>query len=180
MHSVTPAISASCATNSRNRASNEVRCARGPRIQKLLSEARAKGVYVIYALFPSPSPATFPAPKISDYVPELAPQGNEPVVTAFVDKFIRGDKDTGSSKDAEGQGDQNPYSGWRCVAQRRFVHFSLGCVARVYPYRTSVVHLGSHFETKRNVAGAPRVLSTQICCYNTEQWLGARKPSGRP
>ncbi len=69
-----------------------------PKVQKLLTEARAKGVYVIYALFPSPSPTTFPDPKISDYVPELAPNGNEPVVTAFVDKFILGDKDTGLQK----------------------------------------------------------------------------------
>jgi hypothetical protein len=37
-----------------------------PKVQKLLDEARAKGVFVIYALFPSPSPATFPNPKISD------------------------------------------------------------------------------------------------------------------
>ena len=63
-----------------------------------LTEARAKGVYVIYALFPSPSPATFPNPKITDYVPELAPKGDEPVVTSFVDKFALGDKDTGLQK----------------------------------------------------------------------------------
>ena len=69
-----------------------------PKVQKLLAEARAKGVYVIYALFPSPSPKTFPNPKISDYVPELAPKGDEPVVTAFVDKFMLGDKDTGLQK----------------------------------------------------------------------------------
>ena len=69
-----------------------------PKVQKLLDEARAKGVYVIYALFPSPRPATFPNPKISDYVPELAPKGNEPVVTAFVDKFDLGGKDTGLEK----------------------------------------------------------------------------------
>jgi nicotinamidase-related amidase len=69
-----------------------------PKVQKLLTEARAKGVYVIYALFPSPSPATFPNPKISDYVPELAAKGDEPIVTAFVDKFILGDKDTGLQK----------------------------------------------------------------------------------
>ena len=69
-----------------------------PKVQKLLADARAKGVYVIYALFPSPSPATFPDPKISDYVPELAPKGDEPVVTSFVDKFILGDKDTGLEK----------------------------------------------------------------------------------
>ena len=69
-----------------------------PKIQKLLAEARAKGVTVIYTLFPSPSPATFPNPVISDYVPALAPKGNEPVVTAFVDKFMLGDKDTGLQK----------------------------------------------------------------------------------
>jgi nicotinamidase-related amidase len=69
-----------------------------PKVQKLLAEARAKGVYVIYTLFPSPRPATFPNPKISDYVPELAPKGDEPIVTAFVDKFTLGDKDTGLQK----------------------------------------------------------------------------------
>lgn len=69
-----------------------------PKVQKLLTEARDKGVYVIYALFPSPKPATFPNPKISDYVPELAAKGNEPVVTAFVDKFMLGDEDTGLQK----------------------------------------------------------------------------------
>jgi len=69
-----------------------------PKVQKLLDEARAKGVYVIYALFPSPRPATFPNPKISDYVPELTPKGDEPIVTAFVDKFNLGGKDTGLEK----------------------------------------------------------------------------------
>jgi nicotinamidase-related amidase len=69
-----------------------------PKVQKLLAEARANGVYVIYALFPSPHPATFPNPKISDFVPELAAKGNEPIVTAFVDKFMLGDKDTGLQK----------------------------------------------------------------------------------
>jgi len=64
-----------------------------PQVQKLLAEARAKGVYVIYSLFPSPSPATFPDPKISDYIPELAPKGDEPVVTAFVDKFALAGKE---------------------------------------------------------------------------------------
>jgi nicotinamidase-related amidase len=69
-----------------------------PHVKKLLDEARAKGVFVIYALFPSPSPATFPDPKITDYVTELAPKGDEPVVTAFVDKFNLGGKDTGLEK----------------------------------------------------------------------------------
>ena len=69
-----------------------------PKIEKLLAAARASDVTVIYSLFPSPSPATFPNPVISDYVPALAPKGNEPVVTAFVDKFMLGDKDTGLQK----------------------------------------------------------------------------------
>ncbi|HEY9460946.1 MAG TPA: cysteine hydrolase family protein [Paralcaligenes sp.] len=69
-----------------------------PKVQKLLTEARDNGVYVIYALFPSPKPATFPNPKISDYVPELAAKGTEPVVIAFVDKFMLGDRDTGLQK----------------------------------------------------------------------------------
>src|SRR5271157_1653250 len=49
-----------------------------PKIEKLLTAARASGATVIYTLFPSPSPATFPNPVISDYVPALAPKGNEP------------------------------------------------------------------------------------------------------
>ncbi|MEO6783518.1 MAG: cysteine hydrolase [Bradyrhizobium sp.] len=69
-----------------------------PKIEKLLTAARASGVTVIYSLFPSPSPATFPNPVIGDYVPALAPKGNEPVVTSFVDKFMLGDKDTGLQK----------------------------------------------------------------------------------
>jgi nicotinamidase-related amidase len=69
-----------------------------PKIEKLLAAARASGVTVIYSLFPSPSPATFPNPVISDYVPALAPKGNEPVVTSIVDKFMLGDKDTGLQK----------------------------------------------------------------------------------
>jgi nicotinamidase-related amidase len=69
-----------------------------PKVKKLLDEARAKGVFVIYALFPSPAPDKFPNPKITDFVPELAAKGNEPVVTAFVDKFELGGKDTGLEK----------------------------------------------------------------------------------
>jgi nicotinamidase-related amidase len=69
-----------------------------PKVEKLLAAARASGVMVIYSLFPSPSPATFPNPVITDYVPALAPKGDEPVVTAAVDKFMLGDKDTGLQK----------------------------------------------------------------------------------
>jgi nicotinamidase-related amidase len=67
------------------------------KIEKLLAAARAKGVTVIYSLFPSPAPS-FPAPVIGDTLPAVAPKGNEPVVVAFVDKFILGDKDTGLDK----------------------------------------------------------------------------------
>lgn len=75
-----------------------------PKIEKLLATARASGVTVIYTLFPSPSPATFPNPTISDVVPSLAPIGDEPVVTSFVDKFILGDKDTGLQKILQDRG----------------------------------------------------------------------------
>jgi len=68
------------------------------KVEKLLAAARASGVTVIYTLFPSPSPATFPNPVITDVVPALAPKGDEPVVTAYVDKFMLGDKDTGLQK----------------------------------------------------------------------------------
>jgi nicotinamidase-related amidase len=78
-----------------------------PKIEKLLAAARASGVTVIYSLFPSPSPATFPNPVISDYVPVLAAKGNEPVVTAFVDKFMLGDKDTGLQKILKDKGITN-------------------------------------------------------------------------
>lgn len=78
-----------------------------PKVKKLLDEARAKGVFVIYALFPSPSPATFPDPKITDYVPDLAPKGNEPVVTAFVNKFNLRGKETGLQKMLEDKGIKN-------------------------------------------------------------------------
>jgi nicotinamidase-related amidase len=69
-----------------------------PKVEKLLAEARAHGASVIYSLFPSPNPATFPNPVIGDYVPAVAPKGDEPVVTSFVDKFALGDKDTALQK----------------------------------------------------------------------------------
>jgi nicotinamidase-related amidase len=51
-----------------------------PQAKKLLTAARAKGVTVIYSLFPGPT--------IGDVLPEVAPKGDEPVVTAFFDKFV--------------------------------------------------------------------------------------------
>ena len=77
---------------------NRPRCiASLPRIAKLLSDAREKGVTVVYTIFPSPAP-NVPAPVIGDTLPAVALKGNEPVIVSFVDKFILRDKDTGLEK----------------------------------------------------------------------------------
>lgn len=77
---------------------NRPRCVASlPKIQKLLSAARQKGVTVIYTIFPSPAP-NIPAPVIGDTLPAIAPKGDEPVIVSFVDKFILRDKDTGLEK----------------------------------------------------------------------------------
>ena len=68
-----------------------------PKIQKLLAEAREKGVTIIYTIIPSPA-ANIPAPVIGDTLPAVAPKGDEPVIVSFVDKFILRDKDTGLEK----------------------------------------------------------------------------------
>jgi nicotinamidase-related amidase len=65
-----------------------------PRIEKLLVEARAKGVTIVYTLVPTAGP-NVPAPVIGDTLPAVAPKGNEPVIVSFVDKFMLNDKDTG-------------------------------------------------------------------------------------
>ena len=51
-----------------------------PKVQKLLTEARAKGVFVVYSLSAGATPV--------DIAKELAPQGGEPVVTSGPDKFF--------------------------------------------------------------------------------------------
>ena len=61
-----------------------------PKIEKLIAEARAKGVMVIYTTVP-------PVP-ITDTLPAIAPKSDEPVVAAWVDKFILVNKDTGLEK----------------------------------------------------------------------------------
>ena len=61
-----------------------------PKIEKLIAEARAKGVILIYTTVP-------PIP-IADFLPSVAPKGNDPVVTAWVDKFILVNQDTGLEK----------------------------------------------------------------------------------
>jgi nicotinamidase-related amidase len=54
-----------------------------PGAKKLLAEARAKGVTVIYSCFPGTTAA--------DILKDLAPAGNEPVVAAQADKFLNTD-----------------------------------------------------------------------------------------
>jgi len=61
-----------------------------PKIGKLISAARAKGVMLIST--------TAPSVPIADTLPAVAPKDNEPVVVAAVDKFTLGDKDTGLEK----------------------------------------------------------------------------------
>ena len=65
-----------------------------PRIEKLLAAARANGVTIVYTLVPTAGP-NVPPPVIGDTLPAVAPKGDEPVITSFVDKFMLGDKDTG-------------------------------------------------------------------------------------
>lgn len=54
-----------------------------PAVKKLLTEARAKGMVIVYA--------TGAAGKRADTVPELAPTDSEPVVSSGVDKFVNTD-----------------------------------------------------------------------------------------
>jgi nicotinamidase-related amidase len=61
-----------------------------PKIEKLVAEARAKGVMVI--------PTTVPPVPIADILPTFAPKGDEHVVVSLVDKFLLGNKDTGLEK----------------------------------------------------------------------------------
>lgn len=54
-----------------------------PAVKKLLGEARAKGMLIVYA--------TGPTGKRADTVPDLAPTDSEPVVSTGVDKFANTD-----------------------------------------------------------------------------------------
>jgi nicotinamidase-related amidase len=51
-----------------------------PKMEKLLSTAREKGVYIVYSLSAGATPA--------DIARELAPKGSDPVVTSGPDKFL--------------------------------------------------------------------------------------------
>jgi nicotinamidase-related amidase len=54
-----------------------------PTVKKLVSEARAKGVMVIYTSIPQVAK--------TEVVKELAPAENEPFVQSFLDKFVNSD-----------------------------------------------------------------------------------------
>ena len=54
-----------------------------PKIQSLLTRARANGIPVIHSHFPGTTPL--------DFWNEVAPSGGEPVVSTVADKFIRTD-----------------------------------------------------------------------------------------
>ena len=56
-----------------------------PAMKKLLEEARAKGVTVIYTFFGTTTAA--------DVIKDVAPAGNEQSVTSFADKFLNTDLD---------------------------------------------------------------------------------------
>src|SRR5258708_16690557 len=64
-----------------------------PRIEKLLTEARAKGVTIVYTLVPTAGP-NVPPPVIGDTLPAVAPKGNEPLISSFLDKFMLRDTST--------------------------------------------------------------------------------------
>jgi nicotinamidase-related amidase len=77
---------------------NRPRCVASiPKIAKLLAAARSNGVMVVYTIVPSVGPNA-PTPVIGDTIPEIAPKGDEPVVTSAVDKFILRSQDTGLEK----------------------------------------------------------------------------------
>jgi nicotinamidase-related amidase len=56
-------------------------------VKSLLDQARAKKMLVVYTKFPAGAPNA-PAPTAADVLPQVAPTGKEPMITAFLDKFL--------------------------------------------------------------------------------------------
>jgi nicotinamidase-related amidase len=54
-----------------------------PAMQNLLKMARDKKMLVIFTKFPVPAPA------VAEVLPQVAPTGKEPMITAFLDKFLK-------------------------------------------------------------------------------------------
>lgn len=63
-----------------NCAPNPTCMANLPAVQRLLNAARQKKMLVIYSKYPGPT--------VADILPPVAPLGKEPVITAFLDKFL--------------------------------------------------------------------------------------------
>jgi nicotinamidase-related amidase len=55
-----------------------------PKVKKLLDQARAKDVLVVYSIIPGPA-------TLGDTLPEVAPTGKEPSVKSGADKFYKTD-----------------------------------------------------------------------------------------
>ena len=56
-----------------------------PAVKNFLAEARAKGMMVVYS--------TFAGVKVADILQDVAPTGNEPIVSSAPDKFLNTDLD---------------------------------------------------------------------------------------
>jgi len=54
-----------------------------PKVEKLLADARAKNVMVVYS--------TYPGTKLEDTLPQVAPKGGEPSVSTVANKFVNTD-----------------------------------------------------------------------------------------
>ncbi len=67
-----------------------------PAVKKLVAEARTHGMTVIYTTY-----GKFTA---ADILPDVAPRPGEPTLTAFCDKFILGNQDTGLEKMLKNKG----------------------------------------------------------------------------
>jgi nicotinamidase-related amidase len=52
-----------------------------PGVKSLLDQARAKKMFVVYSKFPGPTDA--------DVLPQVARTGKEPMITGFLDKFLK-------------------------------------------------------------------------------------------
>ncbi len=52
-----------------------------PGVKSLLDQARAKKMFVVYSKFPGPTDA--------DVLPQVARTGKEPIITGFLDKFLK-------------------------------------------------------------------------------------------
>jgi nicotinamidase-related amidase len=51
-----------------------------PKLERILADARAKNMMVVYSVYPGT--------KLEDTLPQVAPKGGEPAVTALANKFI--------------------------------------------------------------------------------------------